>query len=128
MTTYYKTYATKVLRINASEAEAIATSDDQFVIRGKYNAKTPRSKNIGKIVEIPQVELDAITHALKSNKRKFFELTVSVNSGLSPEKRAAKGGKLRGRKPTGNPKPMQQSHYLCHIDDETKQCKVLALL
>ena len=50
MASYYKTYATKVLRINAAEAEAIATSDDQFVIRGKYNAKTQRSKNIGKIV------------------------------------------------------------------------------
>ena len=124
----YKTYATKVLKINAQQAEEIATDDKQFVIRGKYNVKAPRSKHIGKIMEIPQVELDSITHALKSNKRKFFELTVSVNGGLSPEKRAAMGGVLRGRKPTGNPKPMAQSRYLCKIDEETQQCKVMALL
>ena len=128
MTAYYKTYATKVLRINAAEAEAIATSDDQFMISGKHYAKIRRSKNIGKILEIPQLELDAITHALKINKCKYFELTVSLHGGFSPEKRAAKGGKLRGRKPTGNPKPRQQSHYLCQIDKESKQCKVLALL
>ena len=38
----HKTYTVKVAKINASQAEAIATADNQFVTRGRGMAKTKR--------------------------------------------------------------------------------------
>ena len=51
----HKTYVTKVAKINAAQAEAIATADNQFVTRGRGNAKTKRSRYIGTTMEIPAI-------------------------------------------------------------------------
>lgn len=81
---HYKTYQTKVLKLNIAEVEKLTNSESQFTIRGRGNAKTKRSRYIGKTIEIPAIKLDEIKAKLKSNKRKFFELTVSTHGGMSP--------------------------------------------
>jgi len=60
----HKTYTVKVAKINASQAEAIATADNQFVTRGRGMAKTKRSRYIGKTMEIPAIKLDEIKSKL----------------------------------------------------------------
>ena len=110
---HYKTYQTKVLKLNSTQAEAIATSESQFTIRGRGHAKTKRSRYIGNTIEIPAMKLDEI----KSHKRKYFELEVSTFGGMSPEERAKKQS-TRGRKPTNTAKPISSTRYLCEIKDD----------
>ena len=121
----YKTFEFKVSRFNIAEAESFSSSDSQFAIRGRGQAKTKRSKFIGKKMDIPSSDLEQIQAKLKSSKRKFFELTVTVNGGMSPEERAKKQSS-RGRKPSNNAKPIAQSTYLCEIVDG--QCLVKAIM
>ena len=119
----YKTFSFKVSKFNMAEAESFAKSENQFTIRGRGQAKTKRSKFIGKTMDIPSADLEQIQTKLKSNKRKFFELTVTVNGGMSPEQRAKKETH-RGRKPNNNAKPIAKSTYLCKVVDG--QCFVKA--
>ena len=121
---HYKTYQTKVLKLNSTQAETIATSENQFVTRGRGNAKTKRSRYIGKTIEIPAMKLDEIKAKLKSHKRKYFELEVSTFGGMSPEERAKKQSK-RGRKPTANAKPIAKVQYICEVVND--KCLVKAL-
>ena len=114
---HYKTYQTKVLKLNSTQAEAIATADNQFVTRGRGHAKTKRSRYIGNTIEIPAMKLDEIKSKLKSHKRKYFELEVSTFGGMSPEERAKKQS-TRGRKPTNTAKPISSTRYLCEIKDD----------
>ena len=111
---HYKTYQTKVLKLNSTQAEAIATSESQFTIRGRGHAKTKRSRYIGNTIEIPAMKLDEIKSKLKSHKRKYFELEVSTFGGMSIEERAKKKS-TRGRKPTNTAKPISSTRYLCEI-------------
>lgn len=39
---HYKTYQTKVLKLNSTQAEAIATSESQFTIRGRKPTNTAK--------------------------------------------------------------------------------------
>lgn len=126
MTSNHKTYEVKVAKINTAQAEAIATAENQFVTRGRGMAKTKRSRYIGKTMEIPSVKLDEIKSKLKSNKRKFFELTVSTFGGMSPEERAKKQS-TRGRKPTANAKPINSTRYLCEIKDDNAYVKAILI-
>ena len=121
----YKTFSFKVSKFNIAEAESFSASDSQFSIHGRGNAKTKRSKFIGKAMEIPSSDLEQIQAKLKSAKRKFFELTVTLNGGMSPEERAKKATH-RGRQPSNNAKPIAQSTYLCEIVDG--QCLVKAIM
>ena len=121
----YKTFAFKVSRFNIAEAESFSSSDSQFSIRGRGNAKTKRSKFIGKTMDIPSADLEQIQAKLKSSKRKFFELTVTVNGGMSPEERAKKATH-RGRQPSNNAKPIAQSTYLCEMVEG--KCFVKAIM
>ena len=121
---HYKTYQTKVLKLNIAEVEKLTNSESQFTIRGRGHAKTKRSRYIGKTIEIPAIKLDEIKAKLKSNKRKFFELTVSTHGGMSPEERAKKQS-TRGRKPTSNAKPIAQVQYICEVVHD--KCLVTAL-
>lgn len=114
---HYKTYQTKVLKLNSTQAEAIATSESQFTIRGRGHAKTKRSRYIGNTIEIPAMKLDEIKSKLKSHKRKYFELEVSTFGGMSPEERAKKQS-TSGRKPTNTAKPISSTRYLCEIKDD----------
>ena len=122
----HKTYTVKVAKINASQAEAIATSDNQFVTRGRGMAKTKRSRYIGKTMEIPAIKLDEIKSKLKSHKRKYFELEVSTFGGMSPEERAKKQS-TRGRKPTNTVKPINSTRYLCEIKDNNTYVKAILI-
>lgn len=108
-----------------AEAESFSSSESQFSIRGRGNAKTKRSKFIGKTMDIPSADLEQIQAKLKSSKRKFFELTVTLNGGMSPEERAKKATH-RGRQPTNKAKPIAQSTYLCEIVEG--QCLVKAIM
>ena len=121
----YKTFSFKVSKFNIAEAESFSASDSQFSIRGRGQAKTKRSKFIGKTMDIPSADLEQIQAKLKSSKRKFFELTVTVNGGMSPEARAQKA-KHRGRQPTNKAKPIAQSTYLCEILEG--KCLVKAIM
>ena len=121
----YKTFAFKLSKFNIAEAESFSSSDSQFSIRGRGNAKTKRSKFIGKTMDIPSADLEQIQAKLKSNKRKFFELKVTVHGGLSREE-LDKKEKRRGRQPSYNAKPITQSTYLCQIVDG--QCLVKAIM
>lgn len=121
----YKTFALKVSKLNIAEAQQFAESESQFSIRGRGNAKTKRSKFIGKTMDIPSADLEQIQAKLKSAKRKFFELTVTVNGGMSPEERAKKSSN-RGRKPSNAAKPIAQSTYLCEVVEG--QCFVKAIM
>ena len=114
---YYKTYQTKVLKLNSTQAEAIANSESQFTIRGRGHAKTKRSRYIGNTIEIPAIQLAEIKSKLKSHKRKYFELEVSTFGGMSPEERAKKQS-TRGRKPTNTAKTISSTRYLCEIKDD----------
>ena len=121
----YKTISFKVSKFNIAEAESFSSSDSQFSIRGRGNAKTKRSKFIGKTMDIPSADLEQIQAKLKSSKRKFFELTVTVNGGMSPEERAKKATH-RGRQPSNNAKPIAQSTYLCEMVEG--KCFVKAIM
>ena len=121
---HYKTYQTKVLKLNIAEVEKLTNSESQFTIRGRGHAKTKRSRYIGKTIEIPAIKLDEIKAKLKSNKRKFFELTVSTFGGMSTEERTQKQS-TRGRKPTSTAKPIAKTQYICEILDN--KCLVKAL-
>ena len=122
----HKTYTVKVAKINAAQAEAIATADNQFVTRGRGMAKTKRSRYIGKTMEIPAIQLAEIKSKLKSHKRKYFELEVSTFGGMSPEERAKKQSK-RGRKPTTTAKPINSTRYLCEIKDDNAYVKAILI-
>lgn len=123
---HYKTYQTKVLKLNIAEVEKLTNSESQFTIRGRGHAKTKRSRYIGKTIEIPAIKLDEIKAKLKSNKRKFFELTVSTHGGMSPEERAKKQS-TRGRKPTSTAKPINSTRYLCEIKDDSAYVKAILI-
>lgn len=122
----HKTYTVKVAKINASQAEAIATADNQFVTRGRGMAKTKRSRYIGTTMEIPAIQLAEIKSKLKSHKRKYFELEVSTFGGMSPEERAKKQS-TRGRKPTSTAKPINSTRYLCEIKDDSAYVKAILI-
>lgn len=47
---HYKTYQTKVLKLNIAEVEKLTNSESQFTIRGRGHAKTKRSRYIGKTI------------------------------------------------------------------------------
>ena len=121
----YKTFSFKVSKLNIAEAASFSESENQFAIRGRGQAKTKRSKFIGKTMDIPSADLEQIQAKLKSAKRKFFELTVTVNGGMSPEERAKKDAH-RGRKPSNNAKPIAQSTYLCEMVEG--KCFVKAIM
>ena len=76
-------------------------------------------------MDSPSADLEQIQTKLKSAKRKFFELTVTVNGGMSPEERAKKDAH-RGRKPSNNAKPIAQSTYLCEMVEG--KCFVKAIM
>ena len=126
MTSNYKTYEVKVAKINTAQAEAIATSENQFVTRGRGMAKTKRSRYIGKTMEIPAMKLDEIKSKLKSHKRKYFELEVSTFGGISPEERAKKQP-TRGKKPTAKAKPISSTRYLCEIQNDGAFVKAILI-
>lgn len=123
---HYKTYQTKVLKLNIAEVEKLVDSESQFTIRGRGNAKTKRSKYIGKTIEIPAIKLDEIKAKLKSHKRKYFELEVSTFGGMSPEERTQKQA-TRGRKPTANAKPIAKTQYICEVVNDKCLVKALAV-
>lgn len=123
---HYKTYQTKVLKLNIAEVEKLTNSESQFTIRGRGHAKTKRSRYIGKTMEIPAIKLDEIKSKLKSHKRKYFELEVSTFGGMSPEERAKKQS-TRGRKPTSTAKPINSSRYLCEIKDDSAYVKAILI-
>ena len=122
---HYKTYQTKVLKLNIAEVEKLTDSESQFAIRGRGNAKTKRSKFIGKTMDIPSADLEQIQAKLKAAKRKFFELTVSTHGGMTPEERSKKNP-TRGRKPTNNAKPISTTQYICEVVND--KCFVKALM
>ena len=121
----HKTFSFKVSRFNIAEAESFSESESQFSIRGRGQAKTRRSKFIGKTMDIPSADLEQIQAKLKSAKRKFFELTVTLNGGMSPEERSKKATH-RGRQPSNNAKPIAQSTYLCEMVEG--KCFVKAIM
>ena len=123
---HYKTYQTKVLKLNIAEVEKLTDSESQFAIRGRGNAKTKRSKFIGKTMDIPSADLEQIQAKLKAAKRKFFELTVSTHGGMTPEERSKKNP-TRGRKPTATAKPISTARYLCEIKDDGAFVKAILI-
>ena len=139
MNKYYRTYNTRVVKLTMEQAEQIANADNQFVIRGRYHAKTPRSKFIGKHMDVPQTVLNDIQQKLKTQKRRYFTLEVARKIGISPEVRAIRYAeqeiglkKCRGRKISHPDKAkggtvIHKQTYLCQMTDGKVFVKALML-